>query len=181
MLLSQTPTFFWFFTLKIWSKVECTCINSITNMFCGLYKISDRLASNHGSPFSLVDLLRFLDNWGWSDLAPFSVDLFLFLAEFSSASERPTGEKDCLRLFFSSTKCSRCIIVVTGFILWYLFSFAIILGEVLLEHLLLPLGGSLGVIGSRVGPEEGASDFRLGDCFGVEGEDDTATKYNIHL
>lgn len=35
---------------------------SITNMFCGLHKISDRLASNHGSPFSLVDLLRFLDD-----------------------------------------------------------------------------------------------------------------------
>lgn len=38
----------------------------------------------------------------------------------------------------------------------------------------------MGVIGSRVGPEEGASDFRPGDCFGVEGEDETATKYNIH-
>lgn len=108
------------------------------------------------------------------------MDLLLFLAEFSPASERPTGEKDCLRLFFSSTKCLRCILIVTGLIR-YLFSFAIILGEILLDHLLLPLGGSMGVIGSRVGPEEGASDFRLGDCFGVEGEDDTATKYNIHL
>lgn len=38
----------------------------------------------------------------------------------------------------------------------------------------------MGVIGSRVEPEEGASDFRPGDCFGVEGEDETATKYNIH-
>lgn len=34
----------------------------------------------------------------------------------------------------------------------------------------------MGVIGSRLGPEEGASDFRPGDCFGVEGEDETATK-----
>lgn len=34
----------------------------------------------------------------------------------------------------------------------------------------------MGVIGSRVEPEEGASDFRPGDCFGVEGEDETAER-----
>lgn len=64
----------------------------------------------------------------------------------------------------------------------YVFSFAIIYNspKYCWTHLLLPLGGSMGVIGSSVEPEEGASDFRPGDCFGVEGEDETATKYNIH-
>lgn len=43
------------------------------------------------------------------------------------------------------------------------------------------LGGSMGVIDFRVGLEEGVSDFRFGDCFGVEGEDEIVIKYNIYL